>query len=200
MDVHWPDGSGRPVSRARGVSIDEQRCTRCHSTRKCPSKPGQTAGTTGFPAGIVKAKNKPNWDSYDSWGGMLPFNRDKIYPGTVEAAALRRLLNPWTWRNDEPSRRIMEQLELQSNAPGTLPVYPADDVFTRINGGFYDGQIRFAFDGGNIVVYEPNPTGPVRRPRQLQVRRHRGRAARVVRGAPHGYARHPARGRHAIVQ
>ena len=107
----------------------------------------------------MKAKNKPNWDTYDSWGGMLPFNRDKIFPGTVEAAALRRLLNPWTWRNDEPSRRIMEQLELQSNAPGTLPVYPADDVFTRINGGFYDGHIRFAFDGGNTVVMSPTPRG-----------------------------------------
>ena len=151
--------AGQFPERLRGVSIDEQRCTRCHSTRNIPSNPGQ-AGTTGFPAGIVKAKNKPNWDSYDSWGGMLPFNRDKIFPGSVEAAALRRLLNPWTWRDDEPSRRIMEQLELQSNAPGTLPVYPADDVFTRINGGFNDGHIRFAFDGGITVVNEPNPTGP----------------------------------------
>jgi len=145
-------------ARSRGVSIDEQRCTRCHSTRNIHAKPGQ-AGTTGFPAGIVKAKNKPNWDSYDSWGGMLPFNRDKIFPGTVEAAALRRLLNPWTWRSDEPSRRIMEQLELQSNAPGTSPVYPAADVFTRINGGSYDGHISFAFDGGSTVVNEPNPVG-----------------------------------------
>jgi hypothetical protein len=152
--------AGQFPARLRGVSIDEQRCTRCHSTRNIRNPNPAQAGTTGFPAGLVKAKNKPNWDSYDSWGGMLPFNRDKIFPGSVEAAALRRLLNPWTWRNDEPSRRIMEQLELQSNAPGSSPVYPADDVFTRINGGPNDGLIQFAFDGGLTVVNEPNPTGP----------------------------------------
>ena len=157
--VRWAAAGQFPARAARR----EHRRAALHALPFDPQhsiESGRRPGTTGIPAGIVKAKNKPNWDSYDSWGGMLPFNRDKIFPGSVEAAALRRLLNPWTWRNDEPSRRIMEQLELQSNAPGTLPVYPADDVFTRINGGFNDGHIRFAFDGGITVVYEPNPTGP----------------------------------------
>ena len=35
---------------------------------------------------------RPNWDSYDSWGGMLPFNRDRIYEGSEEAKAFERLL------------------------------------------------------------------------------------------------------------
>lgn len=145
--------------RERGVSVDEQRCTRCHSTRNIRNPDPSDSGTTGFPTGIVKAKNKPNWDTYDSWGGMLPFNRDKIFKGSVEAAALRKLLNPWTWSNDEPSRRIMEQLELQSNAPGTTPLYPASSVFTRINGGVNDGHLRFAFDLGATVLSEPVPPG-----------------------------------------
>ena len=151
--------AGQFPARSRGVSVDEARCTRCHSTRNIANPDPADGGTTGFPAGIVKAKNKPNWDTYDSWGGMLPFNRDMVFKGSVEAAALRKLLNPWTWRTDENSRRIMEQLELQSNEPGTSPVYPADDVFTRINGGTSDGHIRFAFDGGATVTSEPNPTG-----------------------------------------
>ncbi|HEV7606261.1 MAG TPA: hypothetical protein VGO61_02945 [Steroidobacteraceae bacterium] len=150
---------GQFPTRNRGVGVDEPRCTRCHSTRNIRNPNPADAGTTGFPAGLVLAKNKPNWDTYDSWGGMLPFNRDKIFKGSVEAAAIRKLLNPWTWRADEPSRRIMEQLALQSNGAGELPVYPTDDVFTRVNGGTNDGHIKFAFDAGAIVTSEPVPVG-----------------------------------------
>lgn len=147
-------------ARSRGVSVDEQRCTRCHSTRNIRNPDPSDAGTTGFPAGLVKAKNKPNWDTYDSWGGMLPFNRDSVFKGSVEAAALRKLLNPWTWSSDEPSRRVMELLELQSNEVGTTPTYPADHVFKRLSGGPNDGHIHFAFDGpGVTVLSEPTPTG-----------------------------------------
>jgi hypothetical protein len=150
-------------ARTRGVSVDEQRCTRCHTTRNIRNPDPADAGTTGFPAGIVKWKNKPNWETYDSWGGMLPFNRDTIFPGSVEAAALRKLLNPWTWRNDTLSQQIMEQLALQSNGPGELPVYPAAHVFTRLNGGVNDGHIQFAFDPG-VVTMEPAPVGGVTGP------------------------------------
>jgi hypothetical protein len=27
---------------------------------------------------------RPNWDAYDSWAGMLPFNRGRIYKGSQE--------------------------------------------------------------------------------------------------------------------
>ncbi len=145
-------------ARERGVSVDEQRCTRCHSTRNIRNPDAGDDGTTGYPAGLVKWKNKPNWETYDSWGGMLPFNRDMIFKGSVEAAAIRKLLNPWTWQTDTLSRQIMEQLALQSNGPGELPVYPASDVFTRIDGGANDGHIQFAFDTG-VVTIEPNPVG-----------------------------------------
>ncbi len=163
------DAMGRvdqfPV-RERGVSVDEQRCTRCHSTRNIRNPDPGDFGTTGLPpssVGAVKWKNKPNWDTYDSWGGMLPFNRDKVFPGSIEAASLRKLLNPWTWRTDVLGQQVMEQLALQSNGLGELPVYPASDVFTRIEGGTNDGHIQFAFDAG-VVTTEPAPVGGVTGP------------------------------------
>src|SRR5262249_39266169 len=54
--------------RPRGVSIDDSKCFKCHSTRNVLN-PTTFPGTDGVPPGTVKAKNKPNWDSYDSWGG-----------------------------------------------------------------------------------------------------------------------------------
>ena len=144
---------GEFPARARGVSMDEPRCTRCHSTRNIPNPSTTDLGTTGIPPGLVKAKNKPNWDTYDSWGGAMPFNRDRIYKGSLEAAAFRSLLNPWTWRDDVPSRAIMEQLELQP------PGVPAGDVITRTSGGTFDGHVNFPFDGGSLVLTEPAPVG-----------------------------------------
>src|SRR5205814_1950909 len=149
--------------RNRGISIDDEKCPRCHSTRNVlnlnrsvtPHVPGSTIGTDGIPPGTVKAKNKPNWDSYDSWGGMTPFNRDRIYQGSVEAAAFRKFFNPWTWKANDGVRSIVEQLRLQPEG------VPAADVITRTRGGTNDGHINFAFDGGSIVSNEPAPTGSV---------------------------------------
>ena len=125
-----------PITRSRGVSIDDARCSKCHSTRNVLNR-GTTSGTTGVAGsiGIVKAKNKPNWDTYDSWGGMLSFNRDQIYQGSVEAAAFRKIFNPWTWRTNDAVRAIIEQLEF---LPST--------AVTRMKGGEYDGHIVFDFD------------------------------------------------------
>ncbi|HEX6640388.1 MAG TPA: hypothetical protein VF215_04715, partial [Thermoanaerobaculia bacterium] len=141
-------------ARERGVSPDDKRCFQCHSTRNVLSRTG-LPGTTGVPPGVVPWKNKPNWDAYDSWGGMLPFNRDRIFKGSVEAAAFRKLFNPWTWRNEPEIRAFIEQLELQ---PSTISV-PTDDVITQIVGGPNDGHVAFAFDGAGtpppIVLNEP---------------------------------------------
>lgn len=141
-------------ARPRGVSVDDQKCSKCHSTRNV-SNFSSFPGTTGIPVGSVKAKNKPNWDTYDSWAGMLPLNRDRIYQGSVEAAAFRKLLNPWTWRASPPARAVVEQLELQP------PGVPPQHVITRVNGGANDGLIQFGFDGGTPVLTEPAPTGSV---------------------------------------
>ncbi|HEY0711853.1 MAG TPA: hypothetical protein VGF45_04210 [Polyangia bacterium] len=145
---------GTVPARARGVSVDDHRCTKCHSTRNVLN-PSSFPGTTGIPAGFVKAKNKPNWDPYDSWAGMLPFNRDRLYQGTVETAAFRRVLNPWTWRNNEVVRAVVEQLDLQP------PGVPANHVITRVNGGTFDGHPVFSFDAmPGPVLTEPAPSGP----------------------------------------
>jgi len=139
-------------ARTRGVSIDDAKCFACHSTRNVPN-PSSSPGTTGIPPGIVKAKNKPNWDSYDSWGGMTPFNRDRIYQGSVEAAAFRKFFNPWTWRTNDSIRSLIEQLKLQPPGVG------ASDVITRRRGGVNDGHINFAFDAAPPVLAEPAPVG-----------------------------------------
>ena len=143
--------------RHRGVSVDEPRCTRCHSTRNIAYQDPTHQGTTGWPPGVVVAKNKPNWDAYDSWGGAMPFNRDRIYQGSLEAAAFRKLFNPWTYATSVPARQIMEQLYLQPDSP----LIPAQDRITRIEGGDYDGRIIFPFDTFPILPLEPWAVGQI---------------------------------------
>ena len=142
---------GSVPARSRGISVDDVRCSKCHSTRNVLNS-SPYPGTSGIPPGSSKVKNKPNWDSYDSWGGMMPFNRDRIYQGSVEAAAFRKIFNPWAWRTNDAVRSIIEQLELQP--PGVIAV----DAITRVNGGTNDGQIIFAFDPSPPVLTEPAPT------------------------------------------
>lgn len=36
---------------------------------------------------------RPNWDTYDNWTNILPFNRDRIYKGSQEEEAFIRLLD-----------------------------------------------------------------------------------------------------------
>ena len=139
-------------ARSRGVSIDDSKCSKCHSTQNVLNR-SSFPGTTGITPGTVQFKYKPNWDTYDSWAGMMPLNRDRIYQGSVEAAAFRKFFNLWTWRTNDTVRQTVEQLALQP------PGVPAAHVITRQNGGPYDGHIGFAFDAGFPVLSEPAPTG-----------------------------------------
>ena len=41
---------------------------------------------------VVCHQGRPNWDPYDNWANMLPFNRDRLYEGSEEELALRRFL------------------------------------------------------------------------------------------------------------
>ncbi len=141
---------GTVPARTRGIKADDLKCSKCHSTRNIENS-SPFPGTSGIPAGLVKVKNKPNWDTYDSWTGMLPLNRDRIYQGTVEAAAFRRILNPWTWSSEPAVRAVIEQLELQP------PGIPPGDAITRIVGGANDGHVNFAFDASPPVLIEPPP-------------------------------------------
>lgn len=136
-------------ARTRSVSADDPRCSKCHSTRNVFNR----SADSGTEPGFIKYKNKPNWDTYDSWAGLLPFNRDRVYQGSVEAAALRKIFNPWTWRSNARVRSLIEQLELQPTPTPTV------DLVERVQGGLDDGHIKFAFDGGAIVASEPAPTG-----------------------------------------
>ncbi|HEU4433458.1 MAG TPA: hypothetical protein VFR51_08685 [Pyrinomonadaceae bacterium] len=167
--LSFPDGTtGRVFPlRDRKISIDDEKCSRCHSTRNVlnidrrvsPAPRGPLPGTdivppgTAVPATTVMAKNKPNWDTYDSWGGMLPFNRDRIFHGSLEAAAIRNILNLWNWRTNDRIRSVIEQLQLQ---PGGIP---GEDAIVRTSGGPNDGQIGFFFDHGATITTEPTPSG-----------------------------------------
>ena len=148
-----PRGPVTIPARRRGVSFDEARCTRCHSTRNVLNRDLRRNGTDGLPSQPGWAKNKPNWDAYDSWAGAMPFNRDRIYQGSLEAAAFRRLLNFWTWREDPRSRAFMEQLQLQP------PGVSSSDTIDRVEGSRGDGHVRFAFDLGATVTTEPRAAG-----------------------------------------
>jgi hypothetical protein len=181
-------------ARERGISIDDAKCPKCHSTRNVPNLadrtvvpavPGSFPGTDGIPAGSVKSKNKPNWDTYDSWGGAMPFNRDRIYQGSVEAAAFRTLLNPWTWETDPSVGAVMEQLELQP------PGVPPQDLITRTIGGANDGHINFPFDSAPPVLIEPSPS-PADPPDASVTPNYSfdhvpgsGGGSNVIRGGPH---------------
>lgn len=138
--------------RSRSVAVDDTKCSSCHSTRNVLNL-SNIPGTTGLPIGVIKTKNKPNWDPYDSWGGMLPFNRDRLYQGSLDTAAYRKIYNPWTWRANPAVRAIIEQLSLQP------PGVPAGDKITRFRGGANDGTPRFVFDTTAPVTTEPAPVG-----------------------------------------
>jgi Divergent InlB B-repeat domain len=158
-----------PARPMRRLTEDDPKCFACHSTKNVRNR-GATPGTTGNPIGAVKFKSKPNWDTYDSWGGMLAFNRDRIYKGSVEAAAFRKLMNLWSWQNpnNEAVRSVIEQLELQPPWV-TDNERPQDRIKrwdkaatvdpTAVEGGPNDGHIRFNFDPPYpIVQNEPLPT------------------------------------------
>ncbi|MCI5167394.1 MAG: hypothetical protein D3903_15195, partial [Candidatus Electrothrix sp. GM3_4] len=147
MDKIAP-GVFRFPKRARGFTEDDPKCFACHSTQNVRNR-GTTPGTTGNPIGSVKWKNKPNWDTYDSWGGMLAFNRDRIYKGSIEAAAFRKLMNLWSWQTNEAVRSVIEQLELQP--PWVTDTVRPQDRIKRWDtagqeGGPTDGHIYFDFD------------------------------------------------------
>ena len=163
MDVISPGVFRFPARPTRQLTEDDPKCFACHSTRNVRNR-GTTPGTTGNPIGSVKFKSKPNWDSYDSWGGMLAFNRDRIYKGSIEAAAFRKLMNLWSWQNNEDVRSVIEQLELQPPWVDTVGPQDRQDRITRggttgTEGGANDGHIRFNFDpASSPVASEPLPT------------------------------------------
>ena len=161
MDEISPGVYRFPARPLRQLTEDDAKCFACHSTRNVRNR-GTTPGTTGDPIGSVKFKSKPNWDTYDSWGGMLAFNRDRIYKGSIEAATFRKLLNLWSWQTNEDVRAVIEQLELQP--PWVTATVRPQDRITRwvtpsTEGGPNDGHIRFDFDPDfPTVVNEPLPT------------------------------------------
>ncbi len=144
-------------ARSRGVSIDDDKCSKCHSTRNVLNR--TTSNGTSGPPGGVKFKNKPNWDAYDSWGGMTPFNRDRIYQGSVEAVAFRRIFNLWNWRNsaeNDSIRQILEQLQLQASwVSSTSP----HRITRNLTSTTDTGHIVFGFDSMPAITTSTATSG-----------------------------------------
>ena len=141
------------------VSIDDSKCFNCHSTNNVKNNSTQI-GTTGipsvrFPNEIVKWKAKPNWDTYDSWAGMLPFNRDRLYPNSLEDSVFRKILNLWNWRGSarkDSVRSVLEQLEMQSLG---------GDVMSRNINNINDDthlQIAYTHTDGNRGIRDDKTT------------------------------------------
>ena len=134
--------------RLRGVKLDDPKCFKCHSTQNVINDNSTHIGTTGIPRQsrpneVVKSKTKPNWDAYDSWAGMLPFNRDRIYQGSLEEKAFRHIFNLWNWRGtplNDSIRQVFEQLRLQPSDINIL-----DKLTLRIDNTTNDTHIEFAF-------------------------------------------------------
>jgi cytochrome c551/c552 len=185
--ITQPDGTvvhTFPV-RPRDIVVDDAKCTKCHSTQNVLNR-SSFPGTTGVtPPFTIKAKSKPNWDTYDSWGGEMPLNRDRVYSGSLEAAALRAIFDPWTWQAVPSVRAVFEQLELQPpgvpDGSGGTP----DHRIIQIKGGEFDGHIRFGFDPSSPVVTEPEPVGdapPISTNYSFDAKPGTGPATPVIRG------------------
>lgn len=130
------------------VTADDPKCTKCHSTRDVPNTDSTVYGTAPFSAtrDASKAKNKPNWDAYDSWGGMTPFNRDRIYQGSVEEATFRYFFNLWNWRgsaDNDSIRQVLEQLQLQ---PLNLVSSSKHTITRDLNDTTDAGHLEFGYE------------------------------------------------------
>jgi hypothetical protein len=146
-DMHNVNGVFTFPTRSRGVTEDDPKCTKCHSTHNVPNT-STAFGTAprSTTRGDSIAKNKPNWDAYDSWGGMTPFNRDRIYQGSVEEAAFKSIFNLWNWRasteNDE-IRKVIEQLSLQ---PANLNSTSRHQITRDTDDTSNTGHIEFGYE------------------------------------------------------
>ncbi len=75
---------------------------------------------------------RPNWDAYDFWGGMLPFNRDRFYKDSLEVKAMLKILK------DRRADPLVSRLELPPGFTTTC-----------------DGDITVSFDSTDKVPTVP---------------------------------------------
>ena len=137
---HTIDVPGRKVIR------NDPECLSCHASSTAHRGP------------------RPNWDAYDSWGGALPFNRDRIYENSEEETAFKRILNT--------DHDLIKQL---AAPPGFIQVPPGNGLWTidwaqcdlvppaqwckndPVTGTV---AVTYALAPGGNVVY-PGPLGPI---------------------------------------
>src|SRR5208337_2184473 len=118
------------VADAQKVIADDKSCESCH-----------------FP------NRRPNWDAYDSWGGMLPFNRDRVYQQalvdgkteeSVESKAIKRIFKALKKNGDA----LFTQLKLPN---GISQDAATGDVTIKFNAPCDNACFNDPGAGGGLV-------------------------------------------------
>jgi hypothetical protein len=124
-EIRFPEG------KSPEVEIEKTLCQACHTS----------------------PNPRPNWDAYDNWANMLPFNRDRLYENSEEEKAFTRLLK------DLRADPLVKQLDLPKgvtrNPEGEITIDPTQRTDDR--GGpktvFYSITLE-----DRVVTYPgPNP-------------------------------------------
>lgn len=128
----------------RTVSADNTRCLDCHASTR-PNVRG--------------SHPRPNWDAYDSWGGALPFNRDRIYENSEEEKAFKKIITDLT---DHPIvKHLAYPPGFVQDPPGTGPwIIKWDDCnqvpapqWCKNDSGTGTVNIGYALDLNGNVTY-----------------------------------------------
>ena len=149
--IQWVDGENKfhfhTIDTVKGMVVqDDPSCTSCHS------------GPDKNNANAVWPYARPNWDAYDSWGGALPYNRDRIYLGTtptVEQKAMQRLLK--TLAADPVTSQLDLPAGITRDCRGDITIMPdpvADGAPATIGNDANNGVVAVAYDedaGGNVT-------------------------------------------------
>ncbi len=144
--IQWDSAKNRfrfhEINAATGkVDKDDETCNRCHG----PQTEGKGDKEWPYP--------RPNWDAYDSWGGILPFNRDRVYtarrPNDIEPRAIQRLLK------DLAADPVVSQLDLPEGMAraddGSLIITPDNNDAKTAN---FPGGVQYQKkedDGGKLT-------------------------------------------------
>jgi hypothetical protein len=110
---------------------------------------------------------RPNWDAYDSWGGMLPFNRDRVYESatvnstsedSVELKAIKRIFKSLCLKSDVLFMQLKLPTDItQDKTTGVVTIkFPVADIEPPF---FYDSgtgelvPVEYKQDDNKHVVY-----------------------------------------------
>ncbi|MBI4347287.1 MAG: hypothetical protein HY553_10560 [Elusimicrobia bacterium] len=103
---------------------------------------------------------RPNWDAYDSWAGQLPFHRDRVYEGSEEEKALKRLFGQQPTHPILRSLILPEGVRVLRKGRGEPPRYEVEIDYRSQEPEYTEdtpaGKVR---RGGRYLVLGPRESG-----------------------------------------